>query len=292
MATFATSDCQNACDNLGYCILTVAAALPTASTISTLQTNLGTEITRINALSDQFVQSTLERAWLKEQRATQIGLLQTGRVINWLNTALYANLLANGPFEACDALDLACSQVSPNTGLANFLANNNLMIDQYTADVFNQFVSSVISAAYIRSLSNTTPAAIAAANIFTHSNVNDLYHWTASGASSGTLVAGTGSLAANTGGSAVPGGGTLECYAGNGIGNSAYTITVTYTRLYDGSSQTLTFSVTANATSNTVFTPSGTVQASAVTAVAVTTGNATSGDILRFRVKPVRSIAA
>lgn len=292
MATLTTGQCTAACDNLAQVIADAVASVPTSSQLTTLTADLTTEITRIQALTDALAQTTLERAWTREARTTPLGNLLAGRLITYLSTMSYAAILQNGPFEALDALDFLCSQVGANTGLASFLANNSLAVDHYFADLFNQFAITVASGAYVRFYGTSVPAKIPSSSVFPHASVDYVNQWTATSASAGTFALGTATLAALTGGNTAPGGGTLEAYAGSTIGASSYTVTVTYTTVGGTAGQTVTCAVVASATANTVCTPGASVQASSIQSVAVTTGSATNGDVLRFRLKPIRTVTA
>lgn len=298
--TFTSTQCQNAIDNLGQVIIdALATQLNAGAGLTTVSNDFGTEITRILALTDQIAEPALSTGWTRAQRQPSAAVgssLLAGKLMIYLVSQSYANLLNNGPFEACDVLDFICSQVAGSTGLANFLANNAVLVDQYSADVFNAYVTAVTSGAFTRLQGiGTTPVKIPATSVFPHSNVDTLNVFTTTSTSAGTLAAGTQSLASISGGNTTPGGGTLECYAGNTIGGASgnYTITVTYTSIAGLAAQTLTFTITKASTSGTVMSPSATVQALSIQSVAITAGAANgAGDILNFRLKPVRTIAA
>lgn len=302
--TFANNDCTNAVDNLGKALIdAVTAIVPSSANVTAvLTTDLGTETSRIASLGDQTVQSVLQQAWKAEQRSaaggTNLANLPNGKLAQILQQMTYAYLLQNGTFLAWDALDFVCSQTSQAyAGLAAFLVGQGLVADQYSADAFNQWCLSVAAGTWARVFgTTTTPTQIAAAQVFPHVNVDTLNQWTATGASTGTLVAGTQTLAGAklSGGLVAPGGGTVEAYAGNGIGASTYTITVTYTNNLAVTGQTFTVAVPSGTTNNTVLTPTPNPgpNVASIQSIAVTTGSATSGDVVKFRLKPVRAIAA
>lgn len=294
--TLTTGQVTAAADNLGKLIIDANALINPAT--SGLVTDLTTEVTRIQALTDSIVNPTLGQAWyIEQQTAVQQGT-PAGKLISWLAAVTYANLIAsNGPFYAWDALDYVCSLSTTggaNTGLASFLVNNALVVDQYSADSFNAWVNAVNNGSYLRRYGTLAAVAIASAQVFPHANVDYVNQYAATGATTGNLTTGTQTLigAKTSGGNTAPGGGILECYCSGSIGASSYTITVTYTKNDGTAGQTMTFSITANATNNTVFTPSGSNDVGSIQSVAVTSGSATSGDILRFRLKPVRAITA
>lgn len=302
--TLANSDCTNAVDNLGKAMIdAVTAAVPAGANITAvLTTDLGAETSRIASLGDQTVQSVLQQAWKAEQRSvaggTNLANLPNGKMAQLLQQLTYGYLLQNGFFEAWDALDFVASQTSQAyAGLAAFLVGQGLVVDQYSADAFNQWCAAVAAATWPRVFGTViTPAKIASAQVFPHSNVDSLNVWTATGATTGNLTAGTQTLAGAilAGGLVAPGGGTVEAYAGNAIGAAAYTLTVTYTNNLGATGQTFTVAVTASAPINTVFTPTPNPgpNVASIQSIAVTTGSQTSGDIIRFRLKPVRVIAA
>lgn len=299
MATFTQAQAQAAVDNLGQMMVDAATALPTSTEVTTVSTDMSTEVTRIQALSDTLVQSILLSAYTNEQRTTALGgagsSVTTGRLLNWLTTVeLWSTAIQNGPFGICDALEFICSEVGSNTGLANFLYNNSTLVDVYTADIFNQFASAVASGSYIRKYGTTIPAKIPSASVFPHTNVDYINTFTTTSTTAGTLTTGTAALAALAGGGVtVPGGGTLEAYAGDTIQAASYTITVTYTNMAGVTGQTVTFAIVGGTTQPNVFTPGASVQAASIQSVAITTGTATgAGDIVRFRLKPERVIAA
>lgn len=293
---FASSDCQNAVDNLGKVMVDTVAALPTSSTVTTISTDLGTEVTRIQSLTDTVTQPALLREWTKEQFTAANEGFSIGRLVAWLQGVSYAAALQYGPYACCDALEFICSQVGSNTGLANFLANNNVLVDQYTADLFNAFVTQSNSGGYIRKLSTTNVAKIPSTSVFPHANLDYIRQFTTTGAAAGTLIdgnnpVGTG-LVALTGGNTAPGGGVVEAYASGSIGGSSYTLTATYTSIAGLVNQTCTFAIVGSATNGTVFTPTPNPgpTIAAITSVAVTGAN--TGDVIRFRLKPVRAITA
>ncbi len=296
MATFTTTQFNAAIDNMGQFMVDAAATLPTTSGINTASGDLTTEITRIQALTDNLVQPALLEAWTIEQRtiAASTGgtFAPTGRTLAYLNGVLYAALLANGPYNMCDALEFVCNNTGTNTGVIAFMTANSLTCDVYSADVFNSFVNAVSAGAYQRKFGTGTPAKIASTQIFPHTNVDYINQWVSSGTTLGSLNAGTASLAALAGGVAIPGGGTLEAYAGALIGASSYTITATYTNIAGATGQTVTFTIPSASATNTVFVPGATVQAASIQSIAVTTGTGTSGDKINFRLKPIRTITA
>jgi len=292
MATFTTTQCNTMCDNIAQTITDALALLP--ANITGINTDYATEVTRIQSFTDSLAQSVLESAYTIEQRTSALANLASGNLITWLSTITYTTLLQKGPGFILDALDFVCSQVSANTGLANYLLNNTLVVDQYFADAFNQFCLNVASGAFARRYGTSVPAPIPSAQIFTHANVDTLNVWTATGASTGNLTAGTASLAVKSGGITAPGGGTVEAYAGGTIGASTYTITVTYTNNLGVAGQTFTVAVPSGTTVNTVLTPTPNPgpNVASIQSIAVTTGSATNADIVKFRLKPVRVIAA
>ncbi|MBA3826672.1 MAG: glycoside hydrolase family 16 protein [Ktedonobacterales bacterium] len=300
--SFANTDCQSACDNLGKAMIdTVTALVPSSANITAvLTTDLNTQTARIASFGDQTVQSVLQPAWKSEQRSiaggTAVANLPNGKIATLLNQITYAYLLQNGFYAALDALDFVCSQTgAAYAGLPAFLVGQNVLVDQYFADAYNQWALNVVSGAYVRLYgSNNNPAQIAATQVFPHANVDSLNVWTATGATTGNLTAGTATLAGAklAGGIATPGGGTLEAYAGGTIGASSYTITATYTNMAGTTGQTVTFTIPSGSALNTVFTPGAAVQALSIQSIAVTVGSATNADIIKFRLKPVRVIAA
>lgn len=292
MTTFTSTQAQNACDNLGKLVIDAAALLP--SSTATLTTDLATEITRIQALTDQLANPTLGAGWNIETLTAANQGTPASKMLTWVANLNYAALInSNGPWYALDALDYLADQISTYTGLSDFLVGLAVTVDVYFADTYNAWCLAVASGAYVRRWgTNTTPKVIPATQVFVHTNVDDIQHWTASGATTGTLVAGAGVLAKLTGGNTVPGGGVLEAYAGGTIGAASYTITATYNKLDGTGTATVTFTIPSATTVNTVFTPGGTVNAASIVSIAVTTGSATAADIIKFRVKPVRSITA
>lgn len=284
---------QTLVDNIAQIMVDSFATQPSSTT--TVSTDLAAETARINALTDTLVQGALGNAWSTEQRTggTWGTQLPNGILLAYLNAQTYQTLINKGPYFVIDALEWLSTQTSANRAdLLAFLVANSILVDQYFADVFNAFQALVKSGNWIRRYGTSVPSAIPATQVFTHANVDSLNLFTLTGASAGTLTAGTASLAAIAAGGSAPGGGVLEAYAGNAIGASGYTITVTYTSLAGVAGQTMTFTITANATSNTVFTPSGTNNVASIQSVAITTGTGTTGDIIKFRLKPVRAIAA
>lgn len=292
MATLTATQCQAACDNLAVLVADATVGQPTSAQIAQIVTDANTELTRILAFTDTLVGPAMSRGWARVARSAAVGNLGASRLLTAMNALGYGYVLTNGPFEACDTLDFSAANTTGNTGLANFLANNSILVDQYFADLFNQFVQAVSAGAYIRDVGTNALAKIPSSSIFVHANADYVNQWTATGASTGTLVAGNTTLATATGGNTTPGGGTLEAYAGNAIGASGYTIQATYTSIAGTTNQTVTFTVPASAAANTVFTPGASVQAASIQAITVTAGSATSGDIIRFRLKPARAITA
>ena len=296
--TFSSANCQAAIDNLGQSMIdAVTAAAPSAGTISTvLTTDLGTEITRILALSDSTVVGVLDSAWVREQRTTANQNLLAGFLATYLNSLTYATLLTKGPFIAWDALDFITTQVATSyAGLAAFMVGNNILVDQYSADSYNQFCSAVAAGGYTRIYGTaTTLTKIPSTSVFPHTNVDTIALWTTTGAATGTLAAGSASLALIAGGNVIPGGGVVEAYAGNTIGANTYTLTVTYTSIAGVTAQTYTLVVAGLATANTVFvpTPNPGPTIASIQSVAITSGTGINGDQVKFRLKPVRTIAA
>lgn len=290
-ATFTQAQCQAACDNIGKAMVDAVATIPTTVGLTAITSDFGTEITRILALTDQIVEPALIRAWTHEQRSVALGNLAAGRLLTYLNTVTYAQLLSSGPYEVCDALEFAAVE-SGSTSLAAFLATNTTVVDVYFADIFNAFVSAVKSGSYTRVYMSATPVTIPSTSVFPHTTVDYIDQFTLTSTTAGTLASGTASLAALQGGNTIPGGGTLEAYAGTTIGASGYTITVTYTSIAGVTGQTITCTVPVSASLNTIFTPSLTVQAVSIQTVAITTGTGTTGDKINFRLNPVRTITA
>lgn len=296
--TFASATCQSAVDNLGQTMIdAVTAVVATSGNQTTvLTTDLGTEVTRILALSDSTVVGTLDSAWITEQRTAAVGGLIAGQLATYINNATYTALLQHGPFTAWDALDFICSQTAAaNTGLSTFMVANNILCDQYSADSFNQFAASVASGGYVRKYGTTVPVTtIPTTSVFPHTNVDTINLWTTTGAATGTLAAGTASLAKIAGGLVVPAGGVVEAYAGNTIGGQTYTLTVTYTSIAGVAAQTYTLVVATGVSANTVFvpTPNPGPTIASIQSVAITSGTGVNGDICKFRLKPVRAIAA
>lgn len=298
VATLTSGQCQSACDNLAQTMADAWATQPTATGLSTVTSDFAAELARLPAITDSLVQGTLDLAYTNEQRAASIlsgGYGETtGQLQTYITSQNYVTLLAHGPFNACDALDFVCVQTGA-TGLANFLATNSIQVDQYFADLFNEFCLMVGSGGYLRRFGAGTPAPIPASAIFPHANVDYINQFTTTSTTAGTLAAGTASLAPIATGAWTPGYGKLECYAGGAIGGStsSYTITVTYTDLTGATGQTGTFTITKGATINTIFTAGGTYNVASIQSVAITTGTANgAGDILRFRLKPTRAVTA
>lgn len=292
-AVLSSGTVQTICDNIAQIMVDAYATQP--SSTATVSSDLAAETARINALTDTLVQGALGNAWSTEQRSgsswgTQ---LPNGILLTYLNAQTYQTLINKGPFYIIDALEWLSTQTSANRAdLLAFLVANSVVVDQYFADVFNAFQALVKSGNWVRRYGTSVPSAIPATQVFTHANVDSLNTFTLTSGSTGTLAAGTASLAAIAAGGSAPGGGVLEAYAGNNIGASGYTITVTYTSLSGATGQTMTFTIGSGATTNTVFTPSGTNNVASIQSVAITSGTGTNGDIIKFRLKPVRAIAA
>jgi|GEM_PF-4307507 len=295
MAAITTIQATAAIDNIGQTVVDALAGLPTTSQQTTVNTDLGTQVTRILAYTDSVIESIMSSAWVAEQRNSVLQALPNGPLVTFLATTNYAKLLQNAPYIACDALDFACGQTSGYTGLASLLSLTGTLVDLYSADVFNSFVSAVTSGAYIRKYGTNIPAKIATTSVFVHGNVDTLNLFTTNSTTTGLLTAGSATLVLLTGGNTIPSGGVLEAYAGNTIGGAAstYVITVTYTNFGGTAGQVGTFTVTKGATINTVFAPGGTYYVASIQSVAITTGTANgSGDIINFRLKPARTITA
>lgn len=296
MTTFTGAQGQAAIDNLGFVANAIKTQLGNIST-SAIATNLATEITRIQALTDALVNPVLGSGWEIEQSTATQGGLPAGKTLSWMAGLVYSALVNQYPMtEACDRLDYICSQISNYTGLADFLVGNAVLIDQYSADMFNGWVALVNAGGLPRKWGTLTPKLVPSTSIFPHSNVDTLNTWTATGATTGTLAAGSQTLAGAiiTGGNSTPGGGVVEGYAGNGIGAGSYTLTVTYVKIDGTTGQTFTLAVVGNATNNTIFTPTPNPgpNLASITSIAVTTGSANVGDVIKFRLKPVRAITA
>lgn len=298
MATLTSGQCQSACDNLAQTMADAWTTQPTATGLSTVTSDFATELARLPSITDSLVQGTLDLAYTNDQRAASISSggygETTGQLQSYLASESYLGLLAHGPYNCCDALDFVAVQTGA-TGLANFLSTNTIQVDQYFADLFNEFCLMVASGGYIRRFGSGTPAQIPASAIFPHANADYVNQFTTTSTTAGTLAAGTASLAPIATGAWTPGFGRLECYAGGAIGGAAsnYTITVTYTDNNGNTGQTGTFTITKGATLNTVFTAGGSYNVASIQNVAITAGTANgAGDILRFRLKPVRTITA
>lgn len=182
-----------------------------------------------------------------------------------------------------DALDLAISG-----GLNAFLTTNTLQVNAWFAAAFNAYQSNAVALGY-RTSANI-PTAIATANYFPYANIDSMWSFTCSGAT--TFSSNAVGTNAST---AVSGGGVCQLYlyksnATNAVGGA--TFTVTYTNAA-GNSATATYTTTsgvplASGSLAAGYSISGAI-GSAVTAVTGT--GMTSGESYTIGAQLVRSAA-